>query len=337
MSTSLKHYKSKRRNNKTQRRRKGRKGCSKMKGGYMVFPDDATNLRKLERAMDQHDRHLLALHSSGTCDYCKQFEPEWEKVLDRLTPHPRLTVAKLGQGATDFMNTDHYRKHNHAVNGVPTIVYYIVNHKPQEYDGERTADKIIDWLTKVMAENNLELTIKPKTHDEDMSSAPTHLDDSVIQEQYPEPEFAPEQTDMQTSAPTSVAADAPTTEVAAAATADAPSTTEVAAAATADVFPESPLPPASTLSNATETIKGTAETVDSKIKQGVSAVKDALTNDLNLGSLFSSKNGNGDDANTVPPIPPVPSLVGGRRRTRRRKHRRTKTKHSKKSKKSKKH
>ena len=119
----------------------------------MVFPDDATNLRKLEKAMDQSDRHLLALHSSGTCDYCKQFEPEWEKVLDRLTPHPMLTVAKLGQGATDFMNTDHYRKHNHAVNGVPTIVYYIVNHKPQEYDGERTADKIIDWLTKVMAEN----------------------------------------------------------------------------------------------------------------------------------------------------------------------------------------
>ena len=155
-SLPLKHYKSKRRNNKTRRLRKGRKGCSKMTGGrnhYMVFPDDATNLRKLEKAMDQSDRHLLALHSSGTCDYCKQFEPEWEKVLDRLTPHPMLTVAKLGQGATDFMNTDHYRKHNHAVNGVPTIVYYIVNHKPQEYDGERTADKIIDWLTKVMAEN----------------------------------------------------------------------------------------------------------------------------------------------------------------------------------------
>jgi hypothetical protein len=219
------------------------------------------------------------------------------------------------------MNEHHYRRHNHAVNGVPTIIYYIVNNKPQEYDGERTADKIIDWLTKVMADNNLELTIKPKPQDEDMA---THLDDSVIQEQYPEPSAAPEQTDMPTS-------------VAAAATADAPPTTEVAAAATADVFPEAPLPPASTLSKATDTIKGAAETVDNKLEEGVSAVKDALTNDLNLGSLFSSNNGNGDDANTSPPIPPVPSLVGGRRRTRRRKHRRSKTKHSKKSKKSKKH
>ena len=317
MTKSLKHHKSKRHNNKTQRRRKGRKGSRKMKGGYMVFPDDETNLSKLETVMDKDNHHLLALHSSGTCDYCKQFEPEWEKVLDRLTPHPRLTVAKLGQGATDFMNTDHYSKHDHAVNGVPTIIYYIVNNKPQEYDGERTADKIIEWLTKVMADNNLELTIKSKTQDEDMSSAPTHLDDSVIQEQYPEPSAALDQTDMQTGAPLEPA-DAPLTTT-------EPTTTEPTAAT--DAFPAAPLPPASTLSKATETIKGAAETVDNKIKQGVSAVTDVFTKDL--GSLFSS-NGNDNKAGTVPQ---VPSLVGGRRRTR---HRRSKNKNSKNSKKSKK-
>ena len=331
MSKSLKHYKSKRRNNKTQRLRKGRKGHSKMTGGYKVFPDDQTDLHELEELLGQPNRHLLALHSSEACGHCKKIKPEWTKMVSRLTPHPNMMVAKLGQGATDYMNEHHYRKHNHAVNGVPTIVYYIVNNKPQEYDGERTADKIINWLTKVMTDNNLELTLKSKTQDEPMS---THLDDSVIQEQpYPEPsapEFTPDQTDMQTGAPitnTVTTADAPTgtapTGTAPTGTAPTP-TPEVAATATptADVFPEAPLPPASTLSNATETIKGAAETVDNKIAEVAGGISKTLTADI--GSLFSSD---------TKSLPPIPSLVGGvrPRRTRRRR------KHSKKSKHSKKH
>jgi hypothetical protein len=277
-SKSFSHRK--RHSNKTRRLRKA------LTGGYKVFPDEQTDLHELKELLGQPDRHLLALHSSKGCGYCTKFEPEWNNVLDRLSPHPNMTVAKLGQGATDYMNEHHYRKHNHAVNGVPTIVYYIVNNQPQEYDGERTADKIIDWLTKVMADNNLELTIKPKSQEparmddvddsvpvDDVSthSVPTHVDDSVsTQAQEPEP---------------------------------------------VDAFPQTPLPPASTLSKATATIQDAAKTVDNKIEQGVSAVKDVFTKDLNLGSLFSS-----DAKPLIAPIPAVPSLIGGVRRkcTRRR-------------------
>ena len=277
---SVRHRK--RHSNKTRRLRKALTG-----GYYKVFPDDQTDLHELKELLGQPNRHLLALHSSKGCGYCTKFEPEWNNVLDWLSLHPNMTVAKLGQGATDYMNEHHYRKHNHAVNGFPTIIYYIVNNQPQEYDGERTADKIIDWLTKVMADNNLELTIKPKSQDDlvparmnDISvptqSVPTYMDD----------------------VPTHLDDDVPTQ-----------------AQEPVDAFPQTPLPPASTLSKATATIQDAAKTVDNKIEQGVSAVSEALTKDLNLGSLFSS-----DAKPLLAPIPAVPSLTGGVRRkcTRRR-------------------
>ena len=270
----------KRHSNKTRRLRKALTG-----GYYKVFPDDQTDLHELKELLGQPNRHLLALHSSKGCGHCTKFEPEWNNVLDRLSLHPNMTVAKLGQGATDYMNEHHYRKHNHAVNGVPTIVYYIVNNQPQEYDGERTADKIIDWLTKVMADNNLELTIKPKSQEparmDDDVSVPTHVDDSV-----PVDDVSTHSVSTQAQEPEPV-----------------------------DAFPQTPLPPASTLSKATATIQDAAKTVDNKIEQGVSAVKDVFTKDLNLGSLFSS-----DAKPLIAPIPAVPSLIGGVRRkcTRRR-------------------
>jgi len=322
MPKSLRHYR--RRNNKTQRLRKGN---SKLTGGYKVFPDDHTDLHELKELLGQPDRHLFALHSDEkSCGYCKQFKPEWNKVLARLTPHPNMTVAKLGPTATDYMNEHHYRHHNHAVNGVPTIIYYIVNNKPREYDGERTADKIIAWLSNVMADNNLELTIKPKSQD-DAHEAPA----SVPLSEVPDLDSA--------SVPLSEAASVPLPEQADAQTA----------------FPQAPLPPASTLSNAADTIRTTAANVDDKISQGVSAIKSALTSDLDLGSLFSSSSSSdavaapavaapavavnavavaAPNADLVPNpvnVPQVPSLVGGRRRTRR-KHRRSKSpKRSKKS------
>ena len=303
MPKSLRHYR--RRNNKTQRLRKGN---GKMTGGYKVFPDDQTDLHELKELLGQPDRHLFALHSDKDCGYCTQFEPEWKKVLARLTPHPNMTVAKLGQGATDYMNEHHYRRHNHAVNGVPTIIYYIANNKPREYDGERTADKIIDWLSNVMADNNLELTIKPKSQD-DEHAAPA----SVPLSEVPDLESA-------SVPPASV---------------PLPEQAEAQPA-----FPQAPLPPASTLSNAADTIRTTAANVDDKISQGVSAIKSALTSDLDLGSLFSSSSSSdaapavaapaapavaapavaAPNADLVPQpvnVPQVPSLVGGRRRTRR--------------------
>jgi hypothetical protein len=342
-----KSLRQKRRNgkNKTQRRRSSRK----LNGGREF---DEQNLHELKDLLGNNNNnnnnnpgHLFALHSDEeTCGHCRQFKPEWEKVLARLTPHPGLTVAKLGPDATDYMNEHHYRKHNHMVNGVPTIIYYIVNKRPQEYDGERTADKIIAWLTNVLADNNLEINIKSKSQEDDAPfEAPVSQMEPVSEQASAtvEPELA--QTEL-------------------AQTDLGPAATEPPAQQVQDAFPQAPLTPASTLSNATETIKTAAANVDSKIEQGVNSVKSALTSEFDvgekIGNLFSSAPAPATDNNVVAAanpiattsespdlvpnpvnVPAVPSLVGGvkHRRTMRMHKKSKKSKNtSKKSKKSKK-
>jgi hypothetical protein len=323
-----KSLRQKRRNgkNKTQRRRSSRK----MNGG-MEF--DEQNLHELKDLLDNDNNNnagdLFALHSDEeSCGHCRQFKPEWENVLARVTPHPDLTVAKLGPHATDYMNEHHYRKHNHSVNGVPTIIYYTVNKGPKEYDGERTADKIIAWLTKVMADNNLEINIKSKSQE--------HDDDDDASFEAPVSQMEP--------APISEPVSEPVSEPSLAQTDLGSAQMEPEPAQQAqDAFPEAPLPPASTLSNAAETIKTAAANVDNKIEEGVNTVKSALTSDFDvggkLGNLFSSAPAPATDNNVTTPAPLVPSLVGGvkHRRTMRKKFKKSKkSKKSRKSKKSKK-
>jgi hypothetical protein len=282
MSKSLRHYK--RHGNKTQRRRKGRK-ARKMTGGNEF---DGNNLHEFKELMNQNDRQLVALHSDEECTHCNQFKPEWDKVLDRLPPQPDMTVAKLGPDVTDYMNEHHYRKHNHSVNGVPTIIYYIANNKPQEYDGERTADKIIAWLTQVMAEHNMELTIKPKSQEGELGEEP-----------------APSDLDAPFAPPLDLAAEPMEQEPAQ--LGQLGQLEPVSQEPLEDAFPQSPLPPASTLSKATETIKATAAKVDEKIEQGVTALKSALTSDL--GSLFSSSSETNAATTTPAPALAPPALA----------------------------
>ena len=314
-----------------------------------MFADDIPSL------MPQPDRHLFALHSDEECGHCKRFEPEWNNVLDRLSPHPNLTVAKLDPDATNFMNNHHCRRLNHEVNAVPTVIYHTVN-KINEYDGELTANKIIDWLKQVMADNNLELTLKSKSQDDEpdmhveppMSVEPVPIEQPVPVE--PVPVEQPVPVEPVPVEPDLTAFVAPPSDLA---TTESPSQ---------DAFPQEPLSPESTLSNATEAIKDTVAGVDDTIEEGVTALKSALTGDIDL---FSSSSPTADAFPAVPAIVPAvpavvpvvpaivpvvpaapaqntPSVVGGVRRkcTRRRNHKCKKSyrkhKKSKKSKKSKK-
>ena len=85
MSKSLKHYKKQHNKSRRLRKRKGGKGYSATK----------LDLDQLKREM-KGGRHLFAVHSRDSCIHCKRFKPEWDEIVKRLTPHPRLTVANLG-------------------------------------------------------------------------------------------------------------------------------------------------------------------------------------------------------------------------------------------------
>jgi hypothetical protein len=270
--------------------------------------------------------HVLALHQSDTCGYCKKFKPEWKKVvkhLRKLDPSS-LTVTEVGPAATDYMNDTYYKT---PVEGVPTIMYiHKINNnnvRPAVYTGARTSKAIIEWVAKILAKNNVKITIE-SNHDQEpehtLSAADPALSEAPLSE-----------------APLS---EAPLSEAA------GPASSEAGTASS-----EAPSGPV-------DTIKTTAAAVDDKIGEGVSAVKSAFTKDLNFENMFSSKpaadanangadatgldtnaNANGADANGLaanpngnpqnPDLrtarinaPPVPSLVGGRKHTRRAKPKR---------------
>ena len=167
MSKTLKHHKRKqRRANRTQRLRM-------TGGGDFAFNGNNVNTGELNALLSQPNHHVLAKHYSDTCTHCKNLETEWDEVMDRLK-NPSFTVANLGPGATDYMNKHHYRRHKYRVHGVPTIVYIhkIKNVKPIEYQGERTANAIIAWITKILADNNLEISIQSKSQPSEPVSEP---------------------------------------------------------------------------------------------------------------------------------------------------------------------
>jgi len=337
MSKTLKHHKRKqRRANKTQRLTGGKDS---------VFNGNQNNLAELDALLNQPNHHVLAKHYSDTCTHCKNLEPEWENVMSNLKPNSAFTIANLDRDATDHMNEHHYRKHNYGVNGVPTIVYInkIKTAKPKEYQGELEAKKIMDWFVKVVTDKRLKITIESDMQTSDNNDVLPESDLNAV----PPPSMDLDQASAEpVSEPVSASApmsdesmDAnPFDQVPAAADAFPPAAAADAfppAAATTDAFPPAPLPPASTLSKAADTIKTTAAVIDNNIEQGVNSVKSALTREINIGNLFSSTAQNPD---LVPPpvnVPAVPSLVGGvksRRYTRRKNRRSKSTKKSKKSK-----
>lgn len=347
MSKTLKHHKRKqRRANKTQRLTGGR---------HFVFNGNQSNLAELDALLSQPDHHVLAKHYSDTCPHCVDLEPEWQNVMNSLKPNSAFTIANLDQDATNHMNKNHYPQHNYGVNGIPTIVYInkIKTAKPKEYQGELVAKQMMDWFAKVVTDKRLKITIESDMQASDNNDDSLPMDSE--QNAFPEvPPPSTESVDLdQASAETGPASSAsiepnpfdqvpaPATTAALPAADETPfvqdttiaatAATAAAAATAADAFPPAPLPPASTLSKATDTIKNTAATIDNSIEQGVNTVKSALTSELNIGGIFSST--------VPPPVPAAPSLVGGincRRYTRRKNRRSKSSRKSRKTKKSRK-
>ena len=362
MTKTLKHYK--RQHNRTRRLRKGGKGhkVRKVHKGGRALRSAEFDLGQLKRLGDE--QHLFALHSSPTCGHCKDFEPEWTKVLESLPQHPNLTVAKLGQHETDYMNENHYGKHNYAVNGVPTIVYYVVNQPPREYNEERIAKKIIRWLTKTMKQTGLEITPKQEQVSYEQPEEVPESFDQQLPSSMDADAIAPEsESESESVAPESTlasVASSPESESEPTATATAPDTI-------ADAFPAAPLSPASiadTIStkanDLNDTLKSATESATTAVSSTVSDIGNKLTN-LFTPSASAPATATAPapapvmvpaaQTNTAPAaaptqaqtettaplnVPPVPSLVGGvkRRKITRRKHRKSKsTRKTKKSRK----
>jgi hypothetical protein len=359
MSNSLKHYNAKNYKNKTMRKaRKAHKAhkAHKSRGGMprdAIFDATDDTLDAMDRLMNRPNQPIFAVHADDeNCHHCKTLNPEFQTAAERLKKlYPSLAIMKVHPSASKRMHK-YYKGHNYSVTGVPTIVYIhkIKIKKPQEYQGERTAEGIFKWAANIMAQNHMKLTIAPDDDDYDAYSRdfpalpppaspasipasveeldePLHLDNSAngAFQQDPFPVAAPPVAPFPTPVapfPTPVAAN----PVAA---------NPVAAPQNAEPEPQAQTPP-SAVAKVTDGIKNAASVVDNNIGKGIAAAKSALTKDLDFSKMFSSANDANNGPNNVTTGPnngtnkpvPGPLVVGGRK-----KYRHTRRKSNKKSKK----
>ena len=359
MSKSLRHYK--RRNNKTQRKRRCSSGGNK---GVMMF--NKGNLNELGALLD--NPHVLALHSSETCDPCKNFKPVWKRLARRL--NSELAFAEFDPEASPFAQKKLHPEVN--VSGVPTIVYINkIKNKRVEYAGERTENAIMEWLMK-HSDKRIKITIE--TEDKDASASPVPVPAPAaesftdIPESFPAPVSlapvspapvslapvspAPVSPAPVSPAPVSLAPDslsAPDSfpESVSSDTLSQPVSDALSSDSVSDAFP--PPPAAEAPASVVGTIKDAASSVDNAIGSTVEKAKNALTQDIDLSGLFASDAtaaapaaapadapaAAAPDATSqapIQPVPQVPSLGGKKRKITRRKHRRASSKKTKKSK-----
>ena len=94
-----------------------------------------------EKTVLQSDEPWLVEFFAPWCGHCKQLEPEWKKAASKLK-------GKVKLGALDA--TVHSSKASeYGVRGYPTIKFFPAGKKssPEDYDGGRTADAIVEWAS----------------------------------------------------------------------------------------------------------------------------------------------------------------------------------------------
>ena len=76
------------------------------------------------------------------CGHCKKLAPIYDELAQKLAHNKNLIIAKMDSTANE---TDKV-----TIQGFPTIKFWPAGNKsaPKDFEGERTVDGFIDYLTK---------------------------------------------------------------------------------------------------------------------------------------------------------------------------------------------
>ena len=78
------------------------------------------------------------------CGHCKKIAPIWDEVAKDLIDVKGLTIAKMDSTANEVEGVE--------IRGYPTLKFYPAGSKtPIDYDGERGAEDIKNWLKEKSA------------------------------------------------------------------------------------------------------------------------------------------------------------------------------------------
>jgi len=74
------------------------------------------------------------------CGHCKSLAPHYEEAAKKSSTAKHLVIAKMDATANEVEGV--------AIQGYPTIKFYPAHskHAPVDFDGDRTASGIIEWL-----------------------------------------------------------------------------------------------------------------------------------------------------------------------------------------------
>ncbi|KRX00945.1 Thioredoxin-like fold [Pseudocohnilembus persalinus] len=88
-----------------------------------------------------NDKDVLLEFYAPWCGHCKQLAPEYELAAQKLQSNPNIILAKIDATKNEILGIQ--------VDGFPTIKYFPGNQKNrqvQEYNGDRNAEAIVEWL-----------------------------------------------------------------------------------------------------------------------------------------------------------------------------------------------
>ncbi|RYH25573.1 hypothetical protein EON65_15510 [archaeon] len=136
----------------------GEKAEKKSKKGSKSAVIELTDANFDALVLESNDHWLVEFYAPW-CGHCKKLAPEWEQAAGRLAPQG----VKLG--AVDAtVHTDLAQKY--GIKGFPTIKLFGAGSKsgmPQDYQGAREADAIVDFATTTLEQADVPISINQLT------------------------------------------------------------------------------------------------------------------------------------------------------------------------------
>lgn len=86
------------------------------------------------------DKEVLVEFYAPWCGHCKNLAPHFDEAARRLLVNPNIQIVKVDSTENEVAGVD--------IQGFPTLKFWGKDKsaEPIDYNGERTADGIIDWL-----------------------------------------------------------------------------------------------------------------------------------------------------------------------------------------------
>ncbi len=95
-----------------------------------------------QKEVIDNDKDVMVVFYAPWCGHCKKFLPEYEEAAKKLKEkNPKILLARMDATENEVESV--------TVTGFPTIKFYPGNkkdQKPLDYNGERTADGVINYL-----------------------------------------------------------------------------------------------------------------------------------------------------------------------------------------------